>query len=113
MSSDYKGVPVSEAEVAADLGFANVYELRRWSTDLGMKVKELEHELSLEKCHSRNVRWQGERMMKIFCKAEEALLDLQKGALEPARIDHLLLAIRVVCNRAVDWNHDLKDWLEM
>ena len=110
---DLQGTPVSEAEVAADLGFASVHELRRWQTDLGFKVKELEHQLHLTEGDRDRFQWHGRRMDVIFTRCEELINKIKAGETpEPALLDKLLLAISVVCGRgAVDWDNVLEDWL--
>lgn len=109
---DMQGTVVSEEEVAKNLGFADVHELRRWQTDLGHKVMELEHALHTTKDDLRNFKWHGERMLRIFDRIEVFLVDLQKGQTPDQKlIEKLLLGVRVVCGHGVDWNHELKDWL--
>jgi hypothetical protein len=133
------GEIVSEEEVAKGLGFANVDEFRRWQTELGHKKGELEFALSEAKRESRRFRWAGMRMEFMLGKAEAYLQTelnaakhhvaklensgvMAEGAMnensEMAAVkdtieilEKLLLGIRVVCNRDVDWKHVLEDWL--
>lgn len=110
---DIHGKLVSEEEVATALGFANVHELRRWQTDLGHKVKELEHQLSLTQGDARNFRRHGERMMRVLEKAEQTLIALsEEKEITSDHMNRLLLAIRVVCGRGVDWNNEVEGLLE-
>jgi len=111
-AGDLQGKVVSEEEVAADLGFANVHDLRRWSTDLGSKVLKLEHELKTAIDERDRFQWIGRhRMMPVFEKLDEILKAMQEGTIPDApTLAKLRLAIGVVCGKEVDWDHILKDW---
>ena len=113
-AGNLEGKVVSEEEVATDLGFVNVTELRRWQTDLGTKVMELEHQLSQVQGDADRFKWHGRRMVVVFEKLDEALWGLQQGIPIPAdTLAKLRLAMAVVCGQGVDWDHVLKDWLPM
>lgn len=101
MSQDIKGTPVSEEEVAADLGFKDVHDLRRWRTEQGRKVWELEALLREATRDRDEFRWHVRRMRTVLEKIEPTLTD-----------PLLRLAVGVVLGGAVDWKNELKDWLE-
>jgi hypothetical protein len=102
MPEDMTGTPVPESEVAADLGFADTHEFRRWQTDLGRKVAEREHELRQARDEARGYRWHGRRMQAVLERIETAM-----GAMMP---EDFRLAIGVALNKAVDWEHRLEGW---
>lgn len=110
---DLVGRAVSPEEVAAALGFGTVQDLRRWETELGQRAATLEVSLHAAKHDAENFKWHIERMLIVLNKTEEALLKLQQGNLDPKEVNKLLLAVRVVAGRGVDWEHTLKDWLEV
>ena len=56
---DLKGTPVSEEACAIGLGFANVFEMRRWQTDLGHRCQELEYELKKANGQIDGLMWHG------------------------------------------------------
>ena len=108
---DMEGKVVSEEEVAAGLGFKDVFDFRRWQTDLGHKVTELEYELRKSKDDGKTFRWHGMRMLVVLEKIKPVLIDLQNQKTpSPETINKLLLATEVVCGRGVDWDHVLEDW---
>lgn len=102
---DMIGTPVSEEEVALGLGFNNVHEMRRWDTEQGHKIFELENKLRTTESDAKNFQWHGKRMMLVLEKVKEHLMG--EGDLSEA---DLILAIGVVTGKEVDWGHKL-DWL--
>ena len=134
---DLQGTVVSEEEVAKGLGFKDVFELRRWQTDLGHQMMEAQAKLREAESDRDNFRWVGRRMMKVLEKAEPLLMRLQdaykvfnqetagagqSGSPEAktlADVTKVLLALRVVCGLkeapdstmpAIDWGNTLDDW---
>lgn len=103
---DMVGKPVSEEEVALALGFKDVNEMRRWDTEQGQKVFELENKLRTSESDARNFQWHGRRMMLVLEKVKEHLMG--EGNLSEAE---LVLAIGVVTGKEVDWDNKL-DWLK-
>jgi hypothetical protein len=101
MIHDLEGRPVSEEEAAASLGFADVHEMRRWDTEMGRKVADLEDRLRGAEAECDGYRWQMRRMMAVLKRIEPTLTD-----------PLLRLAVGVVLGREVDWKHKLKDWWE-
>lgn len=106
-AKNIQGTLVPEEEVAKHLGFTDVFELRRWQTELGHKFIELEYKLYQSKNNAENFKWYGLRQEKILDKIYDFL-----NKLEPTvEIEKLKLAILVVCGKGVDWDNILKDWL--
>ncbi len=103
MKHDMVGTPVTEAEVAADLGFADVFEMRRWDTEMGQKVAELERQLRIAESDRDNFRWHGKRMQVVLERLAESGLVTDPD---------LKLAIGVVLNKEVDWQQRLKGWFD-
>ena len=103
---DYVGKEVSEEYVAKDLGYKDVFELRRSQTEQGIKIRELEYEIKQEQQQSERFKWHGERMEMVLSKAKMYL----EGNKDHIELSKLLLAIDVVCCKGVDWKHILKDW---
>ncbi len=101
MNKSIQGEIVSESEVAADLGFADVFEMRRWQTEMGHKVADLEHELRQAINERDRFRWNLRRTIVVLEKIIEA---------DPPLSDDLKLGMSVVIGRGVDWDHRLKDW---
>lgn len=108
MSENIQGEIVPEEEVATDLGFKDAYELRRWQTDCGNKVIELEHALRQAKDEAKGFRWVGMRQQKVLEKCDYFLASLE--ACGDDSLGKLRLAIAVVTGKGVDWDHVLKDW---
>jgi hypothetical protein len=100
-SYDIRGKPISEEEVAADLGFKDVHDLRRWSTEQGRKILDLEYALRTAEGERDRFRWHMRRMMVVLRKIRPIMTDPE-----------LFLAIGVVCGESVDWKNELKDWWE-
>jgi hypothetical protein len=101
MSHDYEGRPISEEEAAVSLGFANVPAFRRWQTEQGQRVWELETKLREAERDRDCFLWHGKRMRTVL------------GKIEPTLTNPLFrLAVGVVCGRAVDWKNELKDFWE-
>jgi len=110
---DMIGTIVSEEEVATDLGFKDVFEMRRWSTEIGTRLTELESKNREMRQDVDRFKWHGERMIVVFDKVKvilDSLRDEQNMHVKKD-IDKLLLAIEVVCGRGVDWEHELDNWL--
>lgn len=117
---DIHSKPVPEAEVAADLGFKTIYEMRRWSTDLGMQVAELEYALSQAKQESTRFRnlamSEGglldriEPILALVLNNEAATVD-STALMAAENIRKLLLALRVVRQREIDWGGKTDEWL--
>ena len=106
---DIQGRIVSEEEVAGQLGFANVFEFRRWQTDIGNKLSEAERALYNSKQDAETFRWHGRRMQAVLEMIDD---HLQNGTAVENK-DRILLAIGVVCGSAVDWDHVLdRSWFE-
>lgn len=107
---DMQGTPVSEEHVALALGFKDVHEMRRWDTEQGQKVFELENKLHSAECDAQRFQWHGKRMMLVLEKVKEHLL----GNTELTK-EQLILAIGVVTGKAVDWGNTLRslDWLKV
>ncbi len=99
--NDMIGTPVTEAEVATDLGFADVFEMRRWQTECGQKVADLEQKLRTAESDRDNFRWHSRRMQVVLERLAESDLVTDPD---------LKLAIGMVLNKEVDWNHKLKGW---
>ena len=109
---DLEGRVVNEEEVASGLGFKDVFELRRWQTDVGHKVEELEYALRKSKNEGERFRYAGRRM-GIVLKKIDGFLDEIKASLSENKcqeLETLQLAIGVVFGGKVDWDHKLKDW---
>lgn len=105
------GRPVTEEEVAKDLGFSSVEELRRWDTEMGKKVSDLEYKLSQANSDKESFKWTGLRMMKVLAMVEPLLEGLKGMGLPPEEeLDKTLKAVRVVLGKEVDWGNTL-DWL--
>lgn len=110
---DMHGTPVSEAEVAAGLGFTNVHELRRWQTDLGHRVSELEAKVREVQGDADRFKWEGQRMQLVLEECTPVLRGLKHEEWRYLdAVPKLLLAISVVCGKGVDWNNELDDWLK-
>lgn len=107
---DLTGTPVDEAEVAGDLGFADVHEFRRWQTELGGKVADLEHKLRSAINERDNYRWHGRRMQVVLEKIRESLITPGRPLHSDPLPSDLVLAIGVVLGKEVDWENRLKDW---
>jgi hypothetical protein len=98
---DLEGRPVSEEEAAVGLGFADVREFRRWQTEQGQRVAELENRLRGAERDRDCFLWHVKRMRTVL------------GKIEPTLTNPLFrLAVGVVCGRAVDWKNELDDWWE-
>lgn len=110
-SEKMQGKQVSEEEAATGLGFSNVIEFRRWQTEQGYRISELEHEVRQAKNDASNFRWHGRRMEVMLEKAEEFLKKLDPAHPEHAAAD-LLLAIGVVTGKSVDWGHVVDHWFK-
>jgi hypothetical protein len=108
---DLVGKPVSEEEVAKGLGFSSVDELRRWDTEMGQKVSDLEYKLSQANSDKENFKWTGLRMMKVLEMVEPLLAQMNESYLPPKpEITEKLKAVRVVLGKEVDWGNTL-EWL--
>lgn len=108
---DLVGKPVSEEEVAKHLGFSNVDELRRWDTEMGQKVGNLERKLYERNNDAENFKWTGLRMMKVLELVEPLLQGLKGMGLPPEEeLNKVLKAVRVVLGKEVDWGNTL-EWL--
>jgi hypothetical protein len=107
--NDIEGTPVSEEEVAKGLGFANVFELRRWQTEAGHKLAEAEAKLRGVEGDRDNFRWHGIRQQLLLERIDGMLADLQQGK-QPVELNKFRLAIAVVAGKGVDWDNVLKDW---
>lgn len=107
--NDIEGTPVSEEEVAKGLGFANVYELRRWQTDTGHKLMEAEAKLREVEGDRNRFQWHGKRQQNLLERIDGMLADLQQGK-QPTELEKFRLAIAVVAGKGVDWNNTLQDW---
>jgi hypothetical protein len=106
---------VSESEVASDLGFKDVHDLRRWQTDLGHQVLELKHKLSIVYGDANGFRWHGRRMVVVLERVLTFLEVLDRCgsiAVVPAELHKLMLAVRVMCGKGVDWGNTLDDWFK-
>lgn len=129
MSADYLGKPVTEAEAATGLGFANVDGMRRWQTALGTENANLKYALSQAESDADRFRSAGMRGTAILERCKSFLTEIKiaidagdtrqlKEAVgwyddeEPLHLKKLLLAIGVVCGSGVDWDHELRDWLD-
>ena len=102
MSEYMTGKVVSEAEAAAGLGFADVFEFRRWQTEMGQKVADVEEKLRAAANDRDSFRWHGKRMQVV----------LEKVAALPSIPDDIALAISVVLGKGVDWEHRLDGWFD-
>lgn len=114
MGQDIRGVEVSEAEVATGLGFADIYEFRRWQTEMGRKVSELEHALFVATNNRDNFRATGLNMVKVLT-AIAATIDAGEPFGTGNRLaiisDDLRLAIDVVMGKQPDWGGKIRKWL--
>jgi len=110
---DLEGTVVSLEEAAKDLGFKDVFELRRWQTEAGQKISELERQLSEAKRDAASFRWHLRRHGVVLEHAR-SFIEQQPGYFDPAMKQKLLFGIDVVVGGkgVVDWKHVLKDWLE-
>jgi hypothetical protein len=106
--SKMEGQQVSEEHVAKALGFKDVYEMRRWDTDLGKENEELKHKLKKATEEAERFRWHGMRGAAILQRCLEFIEN--KGKISKTKLS---LAIRVLNGEsgAVDWDHELDDWL--
>lgn len=102
MGEYMRGKPVSEVEAAVGLGFADVFEMRRWETEAGQKVANLEVELRAAIGDRDSFRWHLRRMMVV----------LERVAALPSIPEDITLAISVVLGKGVDWEHRLDGWFE-
>jgi hypothetical protein len=102
-SLDLVGKEVTEAEVAAGLGFGSVFDLRRWETEQGQALARAEEELRRAKNDADSFKWHGERMQRVLEKLKEHLPDTPENA-------EMRLAIGVVLGKDVDWGKKLT-WL--
>lgn len=113
---DLQGRIVSEAEVAHDLGFADVSELRRWRTTQGQRILELEQQLQAARRDVANWQWSIKRMCCVLERVEDMMISLRANGFIPSNgefdLDKLILAVQVVRGRAVDWKHEVKEWLD-
>ena len=110
---DFEGKVVSEEEAAISLGFANVFEMRRWQTEMGHEVAELKTKLRHAEIDRDNFKWHLKRQQVVLEKCEEYFNKLQENeAFNNEAVSKLRLAIAVVAGQGVDWNHILKDWFE-
>lgn len=98
---DLTGKLVSESEVANNLGFKDVTEFRRYQTEQGTKISELEFALKSAKRERDSFQWYLKRMMYLLNKCKEHIKD-----------NTLLFAINVEEGREVDWNNELKSFWE-
>jgi hypothetical protein len=103
MKHDLEGTPVTEAEVATDLGFADVHEFRKWQTECGQKVADVEQKLREAANDRDNFRWHGKRMQVVLERIAATGLITDPD---------LRLAIGVVLGKEVDWEHKLKGWFD-
>lgn len=55
-------------------GFKDVNEMRRWDTEQGQKVFELENKLRTSESDARNFQWHVRRMMLVLEKVKEHLM---------------------------------------
>ena len=101
-----QGVVVSESEVATDLGFSNVSEMRRWETETGQKLADTQEKLRSAISERDQFLWHGKRMRAVL---ERIRVSLAVGS--PLHPD-IELAIGVVLGKDVDWNHKLDGWFE-
>ncbi len=104
MNHDLKGTVVDEAHVAADLGFDSVAAMRRWETEMGQKVFELETKLETAEHNRDSFLRTGRRMQTVL---ERIHASLHRG--EPLHPD-LVLAIGVVLGKEADWGGRLRGW---
>lgn len=100
-----EGEVVSEESVASDLGFADVREFRRWQTEMGGKVAELEYKLQCAIGERDNFRAHGLRLQFAMKKVYAALQEPGRE-MEP----ELLRAVGVLAGKKVDWGDTLKGW---
>jgi len=111
---DLNGQVVSEEEVALDLGFTDVYEFRRWQTDQGYEIMNLQERLLTARSDANHFRWHGQRMLAVLERAGVVLERVGRMGMvgvDPPQLQKLLLAIKVVCGHGVDWDNVLDDWL--
>jgi hypothetical protein len=101
--------PASKAEVATDLGFPDVPAMRRWETEMGQQIADLEQRLRTAIDERDRFRWHGRRMQMVLERAETFI---RGGPLDKDHptVSDLLLAIGVMCGKAVDWDHRLDGW---
>ncbi len=107
MKHDIAGTPITEAEAAVSLGFADVHEMHRWDTEMGQKVADLEQKLRTAESDRDNFRWHGKRMQVVLEKIAKHLK--QSGSIDDPDI---LLAIGVVTGKLVDWKNRLNGWFD-
>lgn len=103
---DMEGTPVSEEEVAQELGFDDVFAFRRWGTDAGREIEELKAKLREAEGDASNFRWHGRRMQAVLERVEQMLKQLPFTETSP--IADYLKAIAVVCGREADWGGVLR-----
>jgi hypothetical protein len=104
---DLVGKVVSEEEAATGLGFSSVHEMRRWDTEMGRKVANLEEKLREAISDRDRFQWHGKKMMVVLEKVQ-AYFDKHNFN----NVSDLSLAISVVTGKGVDWHHRLKDWFD-
>ncbi len=100
---DLIGRPVTEEEVAVNLGFANVHEMRRWKTEMGQKVANLERDLRITTDERNRFLQHGLKMQIVLQRVAESGVITDPDT---------RLAAGVVLGKAVDWEHRLKDWFK-
>lgn len=111
MGYNIRGEVVSEAEAATGLGFKDVTEFRRWDTEMGHKVGELEYALKQARDERDRFQSTGRKMMAMLEKVDAVLEGIINGTPpEDFDLKRMRLAIQVVCGHAVDWNHILDDF---
>ena len=86
-----------------------VAKMRRWETEMGQKVAELETQLKETRADVDNFRWYGNRMQKVLEQFIERLQYENIQTYNWKGID-LLLAAQVACNQKVDWNNQLREF---
>lgn len=114
MHNKFEGREVPEEEVIEALGFADVFEFRRWKTEQGRRIWDLEQELKTAKEDAKNFQWHGKRQQLILEKLDQFVsLFIDSATLnsfDMEQLDKLHLAVKVVTGKGVDWDHKLDSW---
>lgn len=92
MDEKWEGKVISEEEAAKSLGYQDVFEFRRASTEQGREVERLKNELRLAKTSLEDFKITINRMHKTLEMVEPLLADQE-----------ILHVLRIVIGKETDW----------